>query len=136
MDRPFGACSSPFENKILKVGKGREPLEADMFALRNQFQLDDKVRFTRERLAILSPQDRRRLEGRIGVVVGNFNGTRKPVVYFPADFDRPDLRLFGVDLRQLELVDEEHLPPQEAEFSEDLEDSPGVSHSDVDDLFA
>ena len=118
------------------VEKGRGQLEADMFALGNQFELDDKVRFTRKRLAILSPQDRRRLEDRIGVVQGNFDGTRKPVVYFPADLDRPDLRLFGVDLRQLELIDEEHLPPQEVELSNDTEDSPGVSQTEADDLFA
>ncbi len=107
-----------------------------MFAPRNRFELDEKVRFTQERLDVLSPQDRRRLEGRIGVVQGNYGGTRKPIVYFPADLDRPDLRLFGVDLRQLELVEEEPLPPQEAERSEDFEDSPGVSQTEADDLFA
>jgi len=107
-----------------------------MPAPRNRFELDEKVRFTKERLDVLSAQDRRSLEGRIGMVQGNYNGTRKPIVYFPAALNQPELRLFGVDLRQLELVEKEPLPPQEAELSEDFEDSPGVSQTEADDLFA
>jgi len=41
-----------------------------------------------------------------------------------------------VDLRQLELIDEEHLPPQEVELSNDTEDGPSVSQTEADDLFA
>lgn len=101
-----------------------------------RFERDDQVRFTQERLGILSPPDRRRLEGRIGVVQGNFNGTRKPIVYFPAIQDQDDIRLFGVDPRQLEQVRDCPFPPQEAKSSDDIEDGAAVSQSDVDQLFA
>lgn len=68
------------------------------------FAVNDKVRFTQERLAVLSPLDKWRVAGRVGVVQGAFNSTRKPIVYFPAVHD---LRLFGFDPRHMELVTDE-----------------------------
>ncbi|MDR3369118.1 hypothetical protein [Rhodoferax sp.] len=80
---------------------------------------DDKVRFTAERLSILSPADRKRLEGRIGVVQGRWNYTRKLTVYFPEDGRRAELRILSVEPSQLERVVEEivmpDVPPPSAE---------------------
>ena len=73
---------------------------------RIQFPLNAKVRFVPDRLAVLNPSDRKRLEGRVGVVQGHLNHTRKPVVCFPADGSRGVLRLPGVDPRHIELVEE------------------------------
>jgi hypothetical protein len=69
------------------------------------FLLDSKVRFTQERLSILTPRDRQGLAGRIGVVQTDGTQVSKPTVYFPADAAHLDLRLFGVDPRHLELVE-------------------------------
>ena len=69
------------------------------------FPLDAKVRFTQERLSILTPRDRQGLAGRIGVIQVDSNFVRKPTVYFPADGARLELRLFRVDPRHLELVE-------------------------------
>lgn len=70
-----------------------------------------KVRFTQERLSVLSSRDRNGLAGRIGVVQTDGAHVNKPTVYFPADGSRPDIRLFRVDPRQLELVEN---PPEPA----------------------
>lgn len=75
------------------------------------FPQDAKVRFTQERLSILTPRDRQGLAGRIGMVQIDKNFVRKPTVYFPADGARLELRLFRVDPRHLELV--ESPPPTE-----------------------
>lgn len=69
------------------------------------FPLDAKVRFTQQRLAVLTPRDRQGLEGRIGVIQTDSNLVRKPTVYFPEDGSKQELRLFRVDPRQLELVE-------------------------------
>ena len=70
-----------------------------------EFPLNAKVRFTQERLSILTARDRQGLAGRIGVVQTDGNLIRKPTVYFPADGTKQELRLFGLDPRQLELVE-------------------------------
>lgn len=70
-----------------------------------EFPRDAKVRFTQERLAVLTPRDRQGLEGRIGVVQTDSNLVRKPTVYFPQDGAQLELRLFRVDPRHLELVE-------------------------------
>jgi hypothetical protein len=119
------------------------------------FPLNAKVRFTQERLSVLTPRDRQGLAGRVGVIQTDGNLTRKPTVYFPADETRLDIRLFRVVPRHLELVESplqaEQEPPQDdgvtdsnpteevhktaaAEASE-----PGgggkLSQSEMDDLF-
>ena len=77
------------------------------------FPLDSKVRFTQERLSVLTPRDRQGLLGRIGVIQTDENLTRKPTVYFSADGTHLDLRLFRVDPRHIELVDSPPDPGQE-----------------------
>lgn len=71
-----------------------------------EFPLDARVRFTEERLAVLTPRDRQGLAGRIGVVQTDFNLVRKPTVYFPQDGARLELRLFRVDPKHLERVED------------------------------
>lgn len=73
------------------------------------FPLGAKVRFTQERLSVLTARDRNGLAGRIGEVQTDGAHVSKPTVYFPADGNRPDLRLFRVDPRQLEVVE---MPPE------------------------
>jgi len=64
----------------------------------------DLVRFKDERLAMLAPADRKRLEGRVGVAQGYWQFTRKLTVAFAEDDARPPLRILSVDPRQLERV--------------------------------
>jgi len=71
----------------------------------NEWLANSKVRFTKERLAILTPRDRQGLAGRIGVTQTDCRLVVKPTVYFPAVADKPELRLFRVDPRHLELVE-------------------------------
>ena len=66
---------------------------------------DAKVRFTQERLSVLTPRDRQGLAGRIGVIQTDSKYAGKPTVYFPANGGKPELRLFRVDPRHLELVE-------------------------------
>lgn len=73
--------------------------------MKTAFPLDAKVRFTQERLAVLTPRDRQGLAGRIGVVQSDGNRVSKPTVYFSADGAKLDIRLFRVDPRHLELVE-------------------------------
>jgi plastocyanin len=81
----------------------------------------DKVRFTAERLSVLTPPDRKRLEGRVGIVQGRRNNTRKLTVYFPEDGARPELRILSLEPSQLERVVEEFVtpdvPPDSAELA-------------------
>jgi hypothetical protein len=107
------------------------------------FQLDARVRFTQERLAVLTPRDRQGLAGRIGVVQTDGNLVRNPTVYFPQDGAQLELRLFRVDPRHLELVE----GPPKAEVAPLLDGGavdeetaePGegdkLSQSDMDNLF-
>jgi len=75
----------------------------------NELPADAKVRFTHERLSVLTPRDRQGLVGRIGVIQTDSKFIGKPTVYFPATAEQPELRLFRVDPRQLELVES---PPE------------------------
>ncbi len=92
------------------------------------FLLNAKVRFSQERLAALSSRDRQGLAGRIGMVQTDGHVVSKPTVYFPADGARPELRLFRVDPRQLELVD---TPPAsaDADSSAQVDEAPRSSDS-------
>jgi hypothetical protein len=69
------------------------------------FPQESKVRFTEERLSVLTPRDRKGLAGRVGVVQTDSAFVNKPTVYFPAEGGRPDIRLFRLDPRHLELVE-------------------------------
>ena len=66
---------------------------------------------------MLTPRDRQGLAGRIGVAQTDSKFVVKPTVYFPATGDKPELRLFRVDPRHLELVESppEALPPPGAD---------------------
>ncbi|MBK7052947.1 MAG: hypothetical protein IPH54_21010 [Rhodoferax sp.] len=100
------------------------------------FPLNAKVRFTQERLSILSPRDRKSLDGRIGVVEGYWNGTRKPTVNFSADGARVQLRLLRVDPQHLELVEESPVQPAiEPQISDESDANRKLSQSELDDLF-
>ena len=115
--------------------KGRGPLATEMQPTQPGFAVKQAVRFTQERLDVLSPPDRQRLQGRVGVVEGFYKGTRKPIVYFPATQGQTDLRLFGVDPRQLELVSDLPSPLHESGVSDARDDSTTVSQSEADHLF-
>jgi hypothetical protein len=91
-----------------------------------EFPMNAKVRFTQERLSILTARDRQGLAGRVGVVQTDGNLIRKPTVCFPADGTKPELRLFAVDPRQLELV--EGQPATEPEAAPSLND--GANQTD------
>jgi hypothetical protein len=85
--------------------------------------LNAKVRFTQERLSVLTPRDRQGLAGRVGVIQTDGNLTRKPTVYFSADETRLDIRLFRVDPRHLELVESPPQAEQEPTQDDDATDS-------------
>lgn len=101
-----------------------------------QISQDDKVRFKEERLSVLTLSDRRRLEGRVGVVQGYWNFTRKLTVYFPEEGGRRELRILSVDPRQLENVVETlietDLAPETAPVAGGEE---RLSQEDMDNLF-
>ncbi len=112
-----------------------------------QISLGDTVRFTEERLSVLTPSDRKRLLGRMGVVQGNWNFSRKLTVYFPEDGGRRELRILSVDPRQLEPVPATLIATDiEAAIQIDTEIEPAVaeapsgdetlSQEDMDNLFA
>ena len=99
--------------------------------------LHDHVRFKDDRLAQLAPADSKRLEGRVGVVQGYWNTTRKLIVAFPEHSGRPVLRILGVDPRQLERVIEgdiptEAVPPGDGATIGDSK----LSQEDTDNLFS
>ena len=102
----------------------------------NLFPLNAKVRFAQERLAILTPRDRQGLAGRIGVVQTDGHLVSKPTVYFPADGARPELRLFRVDPRQLELVENPpsnesaDITPQLDEALQPSNSTPATAHAE------
>ncbi len=77
--------------------------------MNTEWPSNSKVRFTRERLSVLTPRDRQGLAGRIGVTQTDCKFVVKPTVYFPPIADKPELRLFRVDPRHLELVES---PPE------------------------
>ena len=86
--------------------------------------MNAKVRFTQERLSILTTRDRQGLAGRIGVTQTDSTLVRKPTVYFPSDGVNQVLRLFRVDPSHIELV--ENSPDNE--ITPDHND--GEDHSD------
>lgn len=101
--------------------------------MNNPFVKDAKVRFTQQRLAVLTPRDRRGLAGRIGEIQATEGSSaRKATVYFPADGPRQDLRLFRVDCSHLEVVEgpppatQQQPPGQGAKPA-----SPGPSHAEA-----
>ena len=101
-----------------------------------QISLDDKVRFTDERLSVLTPPDRKRLEGRIGVVQGYWNFSRKLTVYFPQDGVRSELRILSVDPRQLEQVAENLIGTDMApDITDAVSGDDKLSQEDLDNLF-
>jgi hypothetical protein len=95
------------------------------------FLVGSKVRFTQERLSILTPRDRAGLEGRIGVVQAHGHQARKPTVQFPADGARVELRLFAVDQKHLELVE----GPPEAVATPVQTPAPASAADTMDNLF-
>ncbi len=101
-----------------------------------EFQVDAKVRFTQERLSVLMPPDRRRLEGRVGIVQGRWLGTRKLTVYFPQDGARTDLRILQMDPRHIEPVEEisvaEAPPPA---LIDEAKSDEKMSQEELDNLF-
>lgn len=104
------------------------------------FPLGAKVRFTPERLSVLTPRDRKGLAGRIGVVQAHGSLAKKPTVYFPAEGALPELRLFRVDPGQLEIVElppaTETPPPASADASPPSADAGDpLSQSDLDKMF-
>ncbi len=115
-----------------------------------EFPLGAKVRFTQERLIILTPRDRQGLTGRVGEIQTDSGQVRKPTVYFPATDDKSELRLFGVDPRHLELAESPPRPvitpslndgvmrstsrPGDVE-SASPDEAKSLSQSDADNLF-
>jgi hypothetical protein len=89
------------------------------------FPLGAKVRFTQERLSILTPRDRRGLAGRIGVVQTDGTLVKRPTVCFPADGAHLELRLFRMDQGHLELVES----PPDNDIKPPV--NPGASQADL-----
>ena len=119
-----------------------------MLPVNSKLPLNSKVRFTQERLAILTPRDRKSLEGRIGVVQLYLSGSKKPTVYFPEDGQRVEIRLLQMDPRHLELVEappepaveeaERHEEPaieDQSALSDDTDKDKKLSQSELDNLF-
>jgi hypothetical protein len=108
-----------------------------------EFPRDARVRFTQERLAVLTPRDRQGLAGRIGVVQTDSDLVRKPTVYFPKDGAMLELRLFRVDPRHLELVEgppETEVAPRlnsdtVDKVTADAGEGGNLSQSDLDNFF-
>ncbi len=98
--------------------------------------LGDQVRFKEERLAMLTPGDRKRLSGRVGVVQSYWNFTRKLTVLFPEDAGRALLRILSVDPRQLERVDTGSMATDgEPEITGEASGEAKLSQEDTDNLF-
>ena len=107
-----------------------------MFPETPHLPVNSKVRFTKERLSVLTAPDRRQLEGRVGVVQSYWHETKKPTIYWPQDGNRVELRLMRVDPRHLELVEEAPAAAQpEPQISDDTDGNKRLSQSELDDLF-
>ena len=65
-----------------------------------------KVRFVDSFLARLTEKEEARLRGRVGTVTGYRMGANEPIVLFEKVVRRPELKLFEVDLRRIEVVEE------------------------------
>ena len=108
------------------------PLEISL----TQIALNDKVRFKQERLAVLTPPDRKRLEGRMGVVQGFWGSSRKLTVNFPEDLGRSVLRILSVDSRHLEKMVEVLIETERApETAEVASGDERLSQEDMDNMF-
>lgn len=84
----------------------------------------------------MTPRDRKSLEGRIGVVQSFLGFTKKPVVYFPEDNGRVEIRLLQVDPRHLELVADASPSAASNPALGDQRDAEGkLSQDEMDDLF-
>lgn len=106
------------------------------------FPMGAKVRFTQERLSVLTARDRKGLAGRIGVVQTDSSIVKKPTVYFPAEGSQPELRLFRMDPGHLELVELPAPPPPAEAPAADVAPGPAapdgsekLSQDDLDKLF-
>ena len=98
--------------------------------------LGDQVCFKEERLSLLTSADRRRLEGRVGVVQCRWNFTRKLTVLFPEDADRTLLRILSVDPRQLERVAGSDISMGGVpEIADEVSNDAKLSQEDTDNLF-
>lgn len=64
------------------------------------------VRFTELQLALGDEAFRRRFQGRVGQVAGYRLGAECPIIEFRRDGRRPEVRLFEVSPRSLEIVEE------------------------------
>ena len=101
-----------------------------------KFTPGDLVRFTDERLAMLATADRKRLQGRVGLVQAYWNFTRKLTVAFPEDAGRSGLRILSVDPRQLERVAENVVDNRiEPVVADDGVGDAKLSQEDTDNLF-
>jgi|JI10StandDraft_1071094.scaffolds.fasta_scaffold100310_2 hypothetical protein len=65
-----------------------------------------KVRFVDSFLARLTEKEEARLRGRVGTVTGYRMGANERIVLFEKVGRRPELKLFEVDLRRIEVVEE------------------------------
>ena len=65
-----------------------------------------KVRVVDSFLARLTEKEAARLRGRVGTVTGYRMGANEPIVLFEKVVRRPELKLFEVDLRRIEVVEE------------------------------
>lgn len=95
----------------------------------------DQVRFKDEQLSILTPADRKRLEGRVGEVQGRWNSTRKLTVLFPEEAGRPLLRILSVDPSHLERVSERIGLTEPPEVADEGGSNAKLSQEDTDNLF-
>jgi len=85
---------------------------------------------------MLTSTYRKRLEGRVGVVQGRWNFTRKLTVLFPEDADRTLLRILSVDPRQLERVAGSDISMGGVpELTDEASDDAKLSQEDMDNLF-
>lgn len=102
----------------------------------SKISLGDHVRFNEDRLVLLTLADKKRLEGRVGVVQGYWNSTRKLIVAFPEHCGRPILRILGVDPRYLERVIEEEIASGDApKVDDEIQGDSKLSQDDLDNLF-
>jgi hypothetical protein len=120
----------------MSIQRADETLQMAYASSLTKISLGDKVRFTEERLSVLTPPDRKRLEGRIGVVEGYWNFSRKLTVHFPEDAGRRELRILSVDPRQLEQVRENLIKTDMApEIADTSSGDEKLSQDDLDKLF-
>ncbi|VTU41871.1 MULTISPECIES: hypothetical protein [unclassified Variovorax] len=68
------------------------------------FEKGTKVRFTAEALVRKGPSESKRYSGRTGEVTGYRMGAVAPIVSFPKDGRRKEMRLFEVSVKDLEVV--------------------------------